>query len=260
MDPKNYSDTGTGLPILFSHGSVMDHTMFRYQIEALKDSYRVIAFDHRAATDRYADEYDLHDLVQDCIDFADSLGIDKFVLAGMSMGGFMGLELALKHQDRLGGLILIDTMAHPYTPEQQVEFGLAFDPLNTEGPLSEAFAEWCVPLVFGPDTIQEQPELVDHWLKKWADRPARSVWGEYNSWIRKADLLPRLGEITVPTLVVHGRDDVVLPFEKCGKALAEGIPGAKLSVIERAGHTSNEEQPEAVNAAIIEFLSGIERW
>lgn len=244
--------------VLFTHGTLMDSSMFDAQVAAIADTHNAVALEFRANTDQYNTEYDLNDLAEDTIAAADSLGLDKFVLAGMSMGGFMGLELALKHQDRLSGLVLIDTMARAYQPDQKVGFGEAFNPLDTDGPLPRSFGDWCVPLVFGPHTISDNTELVDKWLQRWDERPARSVYREFKSWIDKDDLTDRLHEITVPTLIVHGRQDNVLPLVDCGIPLAEGIPNNTFVIIEDSGHTSNAEQPEAVNRALVEFLATLD--
>ncbi|MET0952628.1 MAG: alpha/beta hydrolase [Aeromicrobium sp.] len=259
MDSAYYTEAGTGPNIIMTHGTMMDWTMFTSQVEALSKDNHVIAYNHRAATDRYAESYDLNDLAEDCIAVADAAGMDKFTLVGMSMGGFMALELALKYQDRLEAIILVDTMARAYTPEQRVEFGKEFDKLDTDGPLPRAFGEWCIPLVFGEWTIANNQPLVDEWLQRWDDRPARSVYREYKSWITMDDKMDRLSEITVPVLIVHGQQDNVLPLSDCGLPMHEGLPNSRLEIIENAGHTSNCEQPEAVNRVMIDFLAGIER-
>ena len=95
----------------------MDHTMFAPQIEALEDRYRIIAYNHRARTDRWAETYDLGDLANDCRQVLDERGIEKCVLGGMSMGGFMAFEFARMWPERLEGLILIDTKAAPFDLE-----------------------------------------------------------------------------------------------------------------------------------------------
>ena len=106
-----YDERGSGRPVVFSHGTLMDRTMFDPQVEALAGSYRVIAYDHPARTGGWAEQYSLGDLVDNCIGLLDALEIERCVLAGMSMGGFMAIELALRHPERLDGLIIIDAIA-----------------------------------------------------------------------------------------------------------------------------------------------------
>ena len=252
-----YYETGQGLPVVFSHGTFMDWTMFEPQIDALKDSYHVLAFNHRARTANYKPGYKLADLVEDCRQLVDERGIDRFVLAGMSMGGFMSIEFALRYPERLSGLILIDTMAGPYTAEEQVEFGAEFKKLDSDGPVPLEVAEWAAKLCFGPTTYARNRALVDYWVDRWCKLPARSVYGEGNSWLDKADRNAALGDLDIPTLIVHGDEDVVLPPDRAAQPMAENLRDGRLVLLPDAGHTGNLENVEATNAAIVSFLDEI---
>lgn len=254
-----YCDQGAGSPaVLMSHGTLMDWTMFRSQIDALSPHYRVIAYNLRAATRRgYDSPYTLETLSEDCLRIADQFEIDTFVLVGMSMGGYMALDFALRFPQRLRGLVLIDSMAAAYSDDKKLRYAEAFGPLNIDGPLPRAFAEWCAPICFGPRTIEEQPELVRSWVERWTLRPARSVYGEYRSWIDKSDLSDDLAQIDVPTLIIHGEDDAGLPLEEFGLPMAKGIRQSTMVVIPGAGHTSNCERPAEVNIALLDFLKGL---
>src|SRR5437762_12001437 len=112
-------DRGEGTAVVLTHGSFMDHTMFAPQIVAVEDRYRIIAYNHRARTHRRAEMYDLGDLANDCRHVLDERGIEKCVLGGMSMGGFIAFEFARMWPERLHGLILIDTKAGPVDRGQQ---------------------------------------------------------------------------------------------------------------------------------------------
>jgi len=96
MSVPPYDEAGSGSAIVLSHGTMMDRSMFGPQLAALSRWFRVIAFDHRARTARWEGPYSLNDLTGDCLDLLDALGIEKCVLGGMSMGGFMALRLALQ--------------------------------------------------------------------------------------------------------------------------------------------------------------------
>lgn len=246
-----------GLNVVMTHGTLMDRTMFNPQIAFLEGDHRVLAYNFRAATSLFATNYDLLTLADDCAAITTDFEMDSFVLVGMSMGGYMALEFALRYPERLRGLVLIDAMAGAYSPEKRETYAQTFTPLNATGALPRAFAEWCVPICFGRRTIDQQPALVEHWLDRWTARPARSVFGEYLSWIDKRDVTPYLSEIRVPTLVVHGTDDEGLPFESSALPLVEGIPGAVLAQVEGAGHTSNLESPDQVNDYLQAFLREI---
>ena len=92
--------------------------MFAPQTAALAERYRTIAYTSRAGTSRYGTERCLDDLVDDCLAVVDEAGVDRFVLVGMSVGGFMAVELALRHPGRIAGLVLMATQADAYTAEE----------------------------------------------------------------------------------------------------------------------------------------------
>ena len=107
----NYVDSGgDGPAIIWSHGFLMDHTMFDAQVEALSGDYRCIAWDERGfgATPATA-PFTYWDMADDAVALLDHLGVDQAVFAGMSQGGFISLRAALAHPDRVRGLVLIDT-------------------------------------------------------------------------------------------------------------------------------------------------------
>jgi pimeloyl-ACP methyl ester carboxylesterase len=254
--PWTFEGRGSGPAVVFSHGTLMDKSMFDPQLDALSDGYRAIAFDSRARTGPWDDQFDIHTLADDTLRFLDDLGIQKCVLAGMSVGGFMALEFAIAHQDRLDGLILIDVMAQEYTPEEQEGFGHEFGKLDAEGTIPREWAEWAAPFCFGPAAYRDTPELVEHWIERWCALPARSVYREAYSWLPRPDRTEAVSSITVPVLAVHGVDDVPIPIERA-RPMVAAMPNATLVEIPDAGHTSNLENPSAVNSAIRSFLDRV---
>lgn len=251
-----YIEKGSGPAVVFSHGTLMDATMFEPQLDFLSDRYRAIAYNSRAL----AGPNNLHtldDLVEDCRDMLDRLGIERCVLAGMSVGGFMAIPFALKYQERLDGLILIDARANSYTPADQIEFSARFDQLNVDGMVPRDFAEWAAPYCFGETTYARNKELPDYWVHQWVTTiPARAVYHQARSWVNKSDLTEQLLRIDVPVLVVHGEEDVPIPIENA-QAMVEALPTVTFARIPEAGHSSNLENPGAVNDAIGRFLTTI---
>ena len=251
-----FIERGAGPAVVFSHGTLMDATMFEPQLDYLSHQYRAIAYNSRALAGPHT-FHTIEDLVEDCDDFLNKLGIERCVLAGMSVGGFMALPFALKYQDRLDGLILIDARANAFSPEEQEEFDAKFDELNIDGMVPRSFAEWAAPYCFGSTTYARNKGLPDYWVNRWATAiPARSVYHQGRSWIRKSDLTDQLPKITIPVLVVHGEEDVAIPIENA-LAMVEALPNVTFAKIPEAGHTSNLEKPEAVNEAISKFLATI---
>lgn len=254
VQPAIYEERGSGDVLMMLHGTLMDRSMFRPQMEALSDEYRVIAYDHRARTARFDDApYNLEDLAADCRDLLDELGIEKCVVAGMSMGGFVAIEFALAYPQYLDGFILINSSARGYTDDERENFYEWFLPNDREGKLSDEFIEWALPICFGETTMRTNPALVDVWREKWAGYDARAVFYE-TCWPTKADRLERMSEISVPTLIVHGDEDLILPLRTHSLPILDRLPDGHLVVASESGHTANLEQPEIVNASIRSFM------
>ena len=249
-------DRGEGTAVVLTHGSFMDHTMFAPQIEALEDRYRVVAYDHRGRTNRWADTYDLGDLADDCRQVLDERGIERCVLGGMSMGGFMAFEFARMWPERLLGLILIDTKAAPFDLEQQENVLRDYGKADVDGLLPHDVIEVAVARCFGATTMERNPQLVAHWVARWRKLPARSVYNEVRSWLCKADNRPELANIDVPALILHGEEDSIFPMT-VAEEIEAGIPRARLVPIPLAGHTANLEQPKVSNEAIRDFLGSV---
>jgi pimeloyl-ACP methyl ester carboxylesterase len=252
-------DRGTGPAILLAHGTLMDHTMFKHQVNFLSSKYRAIAYGLRAASASAERLYSNQDLVSDCVALMDKLEIDRCVLGGLSMGGFMAIDFALQHPDRVAGLVLFDSMSVGYSDEEKRLFGQHFDPLDRDGNLSSSFIDWFVPVIFSQRAMNDQPELIEDWKRRWAKRSARSLYFEYRSWIGKPDVTPQLNKLQCPTLIVHGADDRGIDPEQA-RNMQENITGAKLCLIPGCGHACTEEAPETVNALLAEFLGGIPAW
>ena len=251
-----YIEQGTGPAVVFSHGTFMDRTMFDPQVAALSNSYRTIAYNSRVLAGPNV-PHSLDDLADDCRDLLDRLQIATCVLVGMSVGGMMAMHFALRYQDRLDGLVLIDAFAYAFSPEEKTEFGERFGRLDRDGMVPREFAEWVAPLCFGETTQCDNPELLDHWVERWCSTiPARSVYHQALSWLDKPDLTRALSRIHVPTLILCGDEDVRMNMHHLDEMQAN-ILDAQLVKIPRAGHTSNLENPVASNSAIKAFLDRV---
>ena len=255
---ERYSEKGSGPLVVFSHGTLMDAAMFEPQLDHLAErGYHALACNSRALTGEPA-PHTLGDLVEDCRALLDELGAARCVLAGMSVGGFMALEFALAYPERLAGLIVIAAASQGYTPEEREAYHGQFDKLDVDGTVPRAFAEWVAPFCFGETTQARNRPLVDHWVERWSTTvPARAVLFQGRSWIDKADITARLAAVRVPTLVIHGEEDVPIPIERA-QTLADALPDATFARIAQAGHSVNLERPEAVNAEIARFLGRLD--
>lgn len=250
------TDVGEGDPVVFAHGTLMDRTMFDPQLAALRGEYRAVAYDLRARTDRCADEYYLSDLVEDCAAFLDGKGIDSCVLGGMSMGGFMAMRFAVEYPERVDGLVLVDTMAMQHDESDREQYGQMIEQTREAGDVPEGLADIVKNLLFGATTNEQNQELVDEWVDRWLSYPGEAIYRETSSWLHRDDFTDRLPEIDVPVLITHGEEDISIEVEEA-RDMSEHLPDARFEVIPEAGHSSNLENPQTTNAALMEFLAEV---
>ena len=257
----HYTDEGNGPEtIVFSHGLLMSGEMFAAQVEALKDRYRCITYDHRgqgksAVTD---DGYAMETLSEDAAALIEALDAGPCHFVGLSMGGFVGMRLATRRPELLRSLVLVETSADPEPAESRKKYRL----LNF-------IARWfglgtvigrVMPIMFGQSFLND-PERADD-CKKWRthivsnDRIGitRAVMGV----VDRRGVMDDIGAVDLPVLILVGDEDVATVPEKSERMHA-AIPGSSLVMIPRAGHSSTIEQPEAVNRAIEKHLAGLRR-
>jgi len=237
---------GTGSPIVFTHGFLMDQSMFDRQVEALAPELRVIRWDSRAFGETVWDgkPFTLWDTAADIIGLLDHLGLEQAVLGGMSQGGFASLRAALAHPRRVKALVLMNTSGHSddeQTRARRRQMAESWSP--DPGPLEQLAG-----MILGPR------EHWEPWISKWKDVSRERMKGAMPALNDRDDILPRLGEITCPALVIHGAADRGIPIEK-GEALAKALPRCKRFVrVEGAAHAANTTHYEQVNPPLLEFL------
>jgi pimeloyl-ACP methyl ester carboxylesterase len=250
------TDRGDGPPVLCLHGNLMDRTVYRPQVEALADDYRMVSCDFRARTDHWQGPYGVPDLVDDALAAIRGLGLERPVLVGTSMGGFTGLRLAVEHPDRLAGLVLVDSMAEPHTDEERERYGSMADQLRDADVLPESLAEAAAHFLFGPTTFAERPAVPQRWIDRWQTYHPQAVYHEVYSWLERPGTADRLDELSVPTLVLHGEEDRSLAPERAAP-VADAAPDGRMVTIPDAGHTPTVERPAATTEALASFLDEV---
>ncbi len=251
----NYADSGGDGPVvLWSHGFLMDHTMFDQQVAGI-DGHRHVAWDERGFGETAAtDHFTYWDSADDAVALLDHLGIDKAVFAGMSQGGFLSLRAALRHPDRVQALVLIDSESGVDPPETLEGYkGMVGHWLSDE-PLGDVGA-------FVAGLIIDDEVLNAEWIAKWEARRSAGAGSQMEfaaqTLLGRDDITDRLGEITVPVLSVHGEADQSITIDKA-EALQAAVPNGKgLVRVPGAAHAPNMTHPDIVNPAITEFLSNL---
>jgi 3-oxoadipate enol-lactonase len=250
-----YSDRGRRHPaaLLLIHGFPMNRHMWDAQLDGLSNQIRVIAPDLRGAGDTAVPPgpYDMDQYAADLVGLLDHLGIQRAVVGGLSMGGYVALAFWRRHADRVRALCLLDTRAEPDTPEGKANRDATVAAVQRDG--AEAFARGQMPRLLAPASLTDT-RLAGKALAMMAAMPAPGIINTLYALRDRPDSRPGLPTISVPTLVVTGDQDRVTPPE-VGRAMAESVPGARLLIIKGAGHLSPMERPRAVNRALRGFLA-----
>jgi 3-oxoadipate enol-lactonase len=253
----HYDQAGNGIPLLLIHGYPLDHTLWQPQVDGLADIARVIAPDLRGFGQSDAPEgvSTMETYADDLRALLDALKVERAVVCGLSMGGYVALAFWRKYADRARRLILVDTRAGADAPAARQARLDMVEQVKQHG--SAPAADAMLPRLLAPSTYQSRPDLVESVHAMMLRQSPAGIIGAQLGMAERPDSTATLPTITVPTLVVFGAEDVITPAETEGRSLADAIPGAKLVIIPNAGHLSNFEQPEAFNAAVREFLTRV---
>jgi 3-oxoadipate enol-lactonase len=250
----HYERAGHGSPLLVLHGIGSSSRSFRNQLAGLSDVHDVIAWD-APGYGRSEDPtlpFTLEDLADRAIELLDDLAIDRAHVLGVSMGGVIAQLMYHRKSRRVRSLILADTnpgggaLPEPTRSERVRQRLEALERLGARG-MAERRAPQLARPHAPPELIAELVEIMAE-VRPAGYRPAAIALGD-------TDLTRYLGEIRAPTLVIHGELDGVVPVSTA-QELAAAIPGARLVIIPDAGHVANQEQPQAFNAAVRQFLAG----
>ena len=250
---------GAGEALLLVHGFPHDAALWRPQLEALADVARVVAPDLRglgrsggaapaggASVDRYAD---------DLAYVLDALGVERAVVGGLSMGGYVALAFWRRHRARVRALVLADTRAGADSDDARMKRRDMIDLAEARG--ADAVAERMIEGMVGKGTRARMPEVVAEVRAMLARQPVPGIVDALRAMIARPDSTPDLATIDVPALVVVGEEDALTPPAEA-RRLHEGIRGSRLEVVAGAGHVSNLEQPAAVNRLLRDFLLALD--
>lgn len=253
----SYDDAGQGsTPIIFLHGYPFDKSMWQGQIDFLKNSYRSIACDIRGFGKSKDEESVLTiDLfAEDLIAFMDKLKIDKAIVCGLSMGGYIALNAMKRFPARFAALILCDTQCIADTAVAKEKRYKTIDEIAVTG--TAGFNEGFIKSVFHKDSLTNKKELVDQLRRVVFSNSKHIIMQGLMALAMRSETCSALNQITVPTLILCGKEDGVTPLAQ-SEMMHAAIKGSILRVIDHAGHVSNLEQPDEFNKHLIHFLSAL---
>ena len=246
---------GEGAPIVFIHGFPLDRTMWRHQLAGLS-RWKRIALDLRGAgaSSVPADGYSVARYADDVVQALDSLEIDRAVVCGLSLGGYILFDLLRRHSGRVRAAVFCSTKSAADTAEARRGRDEMAALAQREG--TGAIAERLVPNLLAPATFAAQPDVVAHVREMINRTPLAGLVGALHAMRDRPDSTPMLGSIAAPALVVAGEDDKITPADGM-RVMAQAIPGAQFAVIPAAGHMAPLEQPLATSRIVADFLDGL---
>ncbi len=242
--------------IVFSHGYLMNNTMFNGQVDVLKDRFKCISYDHRGhgKSEVTKEGYTLENLVKDAISLIEELNLGPIHFIGMSTGGFIGMRIALQRPDLLKSLVLMDTSAEAENKKSLKQYNQLLWMIKNIGwfaVISKVF-----PLLFHSSFIQNNSKKEEN--KKWKNiitgHSKKGIIPFGKGIFSRNSVLEKLSSIIIPTAVIVGEFDVATPPDYA-KRMASKIPGASFYTIPDAGHSAAIEKPVDVANAIQDFYS-----
>ncbi len=253
----HYAESGSGREtIVFAHGLLMNHQMFSGQVEALSADYRCVAYDHRGqgGSEVAVGGYDLDNQARDAAELIRVLDAAPCHFVGLSMGGFVGLRLALHYPGLLRSLTLIGTSADPEPARALRKYRAMILVARWFGfrPLSRSVTR----LMFAQSFLQDPDHERDRefWKQQTLTADRTGLLRAAEAVITREGVHERLGDIGAPTLILVGEEDTVTPVSRAQRMHA-GIADSRLVLLPRTGHSSTIEQPAAVSAELAAFLA-----
>jgi 3-oxoadipate enol-lactonase len=248
-----WDEQGAGAPVLLIMGLGYPSCMWHRTRPGLAIRYRTVALDNRGVgqSDVPPGPYQMALMASDAAAVLDAAGVKRAHIFGVSMGGMIAQEFALQYPDRVYSLILGCTA--PGGPNAVKAEPEARDLLMARGKMTPDQAmEASVPYIYAPTTPRARIEE-DFAVRRKRFTSLQGYMAQLQG-IISWEAYSRLSTIRVPTLVIHGESDRLVPPAN-GRLIAEGIPGARLVVLPQASHIFTTDQPDAALDAILDFLS-----
>lgn len=256
----SYTDEGPddAPVIIFIHGFPFNKTMWTNQISVFSEIYRVVAYDVRGhgKSETGAADFSIELFVKDLIIAMDTLQIDKAILCGLSMGGYIALNAIENYPERFDGLILCDTNCTADTQEVQEKRLNTIESIKQNG--VEKFADELIGNLLAPQTLVNQNEVVAAVREMIVKTSPDSLYKTLTAFTWRSETCSKLHEIKVPVLIIVGKEDKITPPE-AARLMHEKIHDSVLSIIEHAGHLSNLENPDQFNSQLSGFLASVNK-
>lgn len=259
----HYQDVGEGYPVLFGHSFLWDSHMWKPQVDVLSKTYRCIVPDlwgHGLSDDPPEQTaYSVSNMADDYYILMKNLGFKEFAMVGLSVGGMIGVELALKYPKALSCLAILGSFAGAEPEVTFKKYNSMMDQADRNKRFTSELADAITPLFFSPSTLKSDPDLVHSFSIHLRSIPSERIKGVTNigrGIFARPDRLNELSKIEIPSLVVVGEDDIPRPPREALQ-MAERLPNSSLVMLSQAGHISNLEQPDEITRELEKLLHAV---
>jgi pimeloyl-ACP methyl ester carboxylesterase len=254
--PLAHREAGSGVPLVLLHAFPLSSAMWLEQREVLSAHCRVITPDQRGfgGSPLGDDAPSLGECADDVLALLDRLELEQVVLGGLSMGGYVAMELLRRAPQRVSALLLADTKAQADTPEQREGRLRTAAAVERDG--TAPLADQLLPALLGPTSLERRAAVAGRVRGLVTAAPAAAVAWASRAMAERPDSFDVLRTTDVPALVVVGEEDVLSPVAQA-QEMADALPQARLAVVPEAGHLSAVEGPEAFGAVVTGFLRGL---
>jgi 3-oxoadipate enol-lactonase len=254
----SYNDEGPdgARVIIFIHGFPLNKSMWNKQMEALKANYHVIAYDIRGHgnSDVGDKDFTIDLFVNDLLNLMNALNIEKTILCGLSMGGYIALNAIENFPERFDALILSDTHCIADSPEAKEKRMKAIESIKKNG--VEKYADESIKNLFSPESFKSNEGEIDAAREMIVKTSMQSLCNTLHALSERKETCNKLPEIKVPVLILVGREDIITP-PASASLMHEKIKGSFLHIIGHAGHLCNMENPDEFNDQLNKFVNSV---
>jgi pimeloyl-ACP methyl ester carboxylesterase len=253
-----YIDAGLGEPLILLHAFPLSADMWRPQLERVPQGWRFIAPDLRGLGGSGLDgatDASMNDYASDTLDLMNELDLERAVIGGLSMGGYVAFAIFRQAPERFSGMILADTKSAADSDEAVHGRRALLDLVRSQG--VHAVADHMIGKLLGDTSRRERPELVADVRRLIEANPPGGVDAAIYALMNRPDSTPDLARIGCPTLVMVGEEDAVTPIGEA-ESLHRSIRGSQLATLPAAGHLSNLEAPEEFSNTIAGWVASLQ--
>ena len=235
--------------LIFLHAFPLGAEMWHSVLDAIPDGWRGLA-----PVMRWEPGVTMNDLAGDVVDLLDHLGVAKAAIIGCSMGGYVAFEIMKSAPRYVSALGLVSTRPGADNEEGRRNRQKMIEQVDREG--VESIANQMVPKLLGATTVRDRPALMAHVRSLVLGNTPERVKAAVKAMMERGDSTPVLAKIDVPTLIIHGAEDTLIPPSEA-EAMHRAIRQSHLELIPLSGHLPNLEQPLPFERTLWQFLKNL---